>query len=207
MRLFRKKLAPPPPQPTPHQQAIDEEKQKQDALREREQAAKEAAGKLVVPDDLEGFLQRSRETREARILAIQKRRTAEQTVRAIEAEARSQRNKAVEEAAHLEAEAKARSVEGASVIGLHAGVLILEAFLAYRTGLSQAEIDASLTAQEKVDMHKAIAFHDPKLIKDFLKKLRNYDPVRLEQILPDEEDRRRFQGIVASPSPYPFWNF
>lgn len=205
MRLFKKKRAS-TPQPTPYQEAMAQEEQAQRQFRQREEADREAAGEPVVPDDLEGFLKKSRETREARLLAVEKRKTAEAKTKALEAEALAQRNMSIARAEQSATEAKAQTLEEASKVSLTEGVTILEAFLDPRVGLSPAEIDTNLTPREKEDMQKAATHHDPRLIKSFLKKFRNYDRVRLEQILPEERDRELCKGITATPSPFPFWN-
>jgi len=209
--ILRPRPRPRPTPPSPHQQAMEEERQRQQDLDESIVAFRQAAGEPTIgrAGTLEERLKRSRLTLEARLLAAEKERTAKKEQERIQADALSQRSLVVTQVRQAGAEAETKALEEASRVGFPEGVAIFEAFFDPFVGLSQAEVDTTFTPREKDEMLKlqAATVKDPSQIRAFLKKFRNLDPVRLEQILPDEEDRKRLMSITASPSPNPFWNF
>jgi len=205
---FRRRPKPPAPPPTPHEEAMAEEKEAQDGYRQWMGAARKAAGGAVIPGDLEGALQRAQDTMEARLIARAKQQTEFLHQKAIKYQCIAERNRSIAEAEQAAEARRTQKVKEAARIELAEGVAVLSAFLAGLSPAERAEFEAKLTEKEEERL-SILQTEDPKNpgeVKYFLKKLRNLVPdARFEKILPREEDRGICKGICGQQ--FPFWDF
>lgn len=197
---FGRRQRPAPPRFDPFQQAVEAEQQQQQDWQRAEQEARAADGQLVVPTDLEGFLRAAQETRQARIIATEKRRTAEYETRAWEAKQIAERNRAAAEAGQRQAEERVSQVRTSSQIDhSRRGSRILREIV---ERLTEGELRALLTQSQREELTQALSYQDPQIIKASLQQLKRSP--RLSEILGDE-DRQYLEQVFTSPPT--FWNF
>jgi len=207
----RRRIPPTPPPLNPHEQEMAEERQKQDEMRQREEAARASSGTVEsVSAGLEEFLQRSSDNLDARLMAVTKRRTAELEAKAINAEHECERKTRVAEVEQKKAEMKTTQLRYYSAAeSYEMGCIVFEAFLA-PGALTDAQLAATLSSpQAQRELEEAKMTYDPRLIKAILKRFRGYaaNQKLFSTILPDANHQEFFRQMVAMPSPIPFWNF